>query len=284
MSSFDILGHYYYFCVLALAPASTIFILHMCYVNDDKAEVNISNAYYYLRYLSILFNFVTFGVIWYRAYLIKSKSPSNKSPVEVAINVLSLRMIYYPFMQAVTVLPGAIYEGLYGIHQTDPSSAGQFAFDCVFAVVTPSTGIGYLAIFLVMQPNAYKHFWALVTTGRRYRPADCSGVGASSSTQSERSKHNTTLVSSATAATDTNSHHHFNHGLGVPVYRDDSTVLLHERMALMEDEELLSEIDSASVSGYDSNNGGRDSDGSNGARRFGSPFWKTRSEDLSNEL
>jgi hypothetical protein len=275
MSSFDILGHYYYFCFLALAPAFTIFILHMCYVGDDKAEINISNAYYYLRFLSIVFNFVTFGVIWYRARLIKSKSPSNKSPVEIAINVLSLRMIYYPFMQAVTVLPAAIYEWMYGIHQADPNSRAQFAFDCLFAVLTPSTGIGYLAIFLVMQPNAYKHFWAILTTGARYRPADCSGVANSSSTQSARSRNPTTLISSTSVVPDTNQ---TKHGMVVPLNRDE----LHERMVLMEDEELLSEIDSAhgGSSGYDSN---RDSEGSGSARRFGSPFW-SRSENLSYDL
>jgi hypothetical protein len=185
-------------------------------------------------------------------------------------------------MQAVTVLPAAIYEWMYGIHQADPSGRAQFAFDCLFAVVTPSTGIGYLAIFLVMQPNAYKHFWAIVTTGTRYRPADCSGVANSSSTQSARSRNPTTLVSSANMAPDSTANQ-INHSMVTPLNREDVSQL-HERMELMEDEELLSEIDSAhgGSSGYDSNNN-RDSEGSGSVRRFGSPFWN-RSEHLSNEL
>lgn len=139
-------------------PATLFLVLHIVYRGDEAASVRLTNAYYYLRFASIVFNFATFLVIAYRARLIKSKSALNKSPVEVAINVLSLRMIYYPLMQAATVLPASIYESLYGIHQNDPTDAAQFTLDCIFAITAPSAGIGYLVIFLVMQPNAYKHF------------------------------------------------------------------------------------------------------------------------------
>jgi hypothetical protein len=66
-------------------------------------------------------------------------------------------MMYYPLMQAFCRLGACIYEPIYGFGDyPGNTSPAQFALGCLFSLLTPASGIGYLIIFLIMQPNAYK--------------------------------------------------------------------------------------------------------------------------------
>ena len=200
-------------------------------------------------------------------------------PVEVAINVLSMRMIYYPLMQAVTVLPASIYESLYGIHQADPNNNTQFAVDCIFAITAPSAGIGYLVIFLVMQPNAYKHFRTFFLRCKNYGDEETSIAPSSQShLSSSVILHN---AAGRGQITHDSSHVHSSGGSGLAGAmadeRSHSSAQYLDRMRYMEEEELLSEIDSASQR---SRGGDRDSTSSTTSRTATSPFWRTN-RDLS---
>lgn len=274
MSSFDILGNFTLFKILAIVPATIFLILRCVYINNENAEHYIFDFYYYCRFASILFNFVAFIIISRRTYWYKTKNAGvDKSSIELAINVLATRMIYYPVLQAVSILPAAVYETTVSIHKQSPTTTGGIVLDVIFAVLTPSTGIGYLMIFLVMQPNAYKHFRSLITTGRSYRPPNLSEVYETGSSgtidhmqhasegdgvadnKAGRPTPNEIYRKDVAAKSSDGSHHTGNTGGGSSGFnihnynRDSDTASWVDSMQYMEEEDLIEEIERSGTNG-----------------------------------
>lgn len=131
--------------------------------SDDLVNIAILDIYYYTRFLSIIVNFVLVIIILYKVDLMSSKT-INKSDQEIAIRTVSRRMIFYPIIQAISRSGYSWYELQYGaaISPSD-SSADKYACLLFLTIITPIVSLGYLIIFLVMQPNAYEHFVALMT-------------------------------------------------------------------------------------------------------------------------
>ena len=61
-------------------------------------KIALAYMYYNIRLVSIVLNFVMFGMTAYCNYLIRSKG-ADKTPAEMAINTLCTRLMYYPLVQ-----------------------------------------------------------------------------------------------------------------------------------------------------------------------------------------
>lgn len=125
----------------------------------------------------------------YKIHLISSKQKSQKSLHEIALRALAKRMVLYPVVQLLGTLcicllhqcvnttsyigrsGFAWYEGEYGNTVLPLNYIPQHQYDAiVFCVlVTPMISVGYLVIFLFMQPEAMKHFQAMLCC-RLYTP------------------------------------------------------------------------------------------------------------------
>ena len=81
----------------------------------------------------------------------------NTGLVDDAIATLVSRLKYYPLIQALARSGLSIYEYLYDWNFVveGPIGRTQFALQLYSALVAPSASIGYLIIFLVLQPRAF---------------------------------------------------------------------------------------------------------------------------------
>jgi hypothetical protein len=164
----DALKYYYLIVFVAVVPGVIINILYILAVSgthhNNLASVAVLDIYYYIRLGSITINFIC---SIYTALLIdRMRSQScAKTTSEAAISKLSMRLFYYPIVQAVGRSGCAWYEGAYGYNfapdrgfNFNPSETSdtQFAAQCLMVISTPLISVGYLVIFLIMQPNAAK--------------------------------------------------------------------------------------------------------------------------------
>ena len=102
--SIDILKNYNYMLASVLVPALVTATIYSCGSIPQNRSVQLQELadlgfYYYIRLVSIIFNFVFFGLAAYFNHLIRSKRLA-KSPSEIAINTLCRRLMYYPLVQA----------------------------------------------------------------------------------------------------------------------------------------------------------------------------------------
>ena len=178
----DILQNYRWLFAVTMIPSLIFSILAIVfslkYGNDFF--VPFSYVYYSTRLVSIIINFIAFTIIYSHTIRTKNSKPSlfnrilfpnatlqlcNSTPQELAIDVLANRMFYYPLVQAMGRIGASIYEGMYGFDRySGNTSDTQFALACFYYLTAPSIGMGYLIIFLIMQPKAYQHFKSLIFT------------------------------------------------------------------------------------------------------------------------
>ena len=174
MKSTDILKNFYWLAAIALLPAVLIAILLLVLqlVGTESQSYAIEELYYWSRLVSIFINFVIHAVVSYKSYITKSaKTWTRRTPQEIAIQILSQRMIYYPLMQALSRLGASWYEALYGFGPYPGNTSNyQFGLACLYVGLSPATGIGYLIVFLLMQPYAIDQVKALLLTGRTVDP------------------------------------------------------------------------------------------------------------------
>lgn len=73
-------------------------------------------------------------------------------------------MVLYPIVQALGRSGFAWYEGAYGNDATSVNAVPKSQYDAIIfcVLVTPMISVGYLAIFLFMQPEAMEHFKAML--------------------------------------------------------------------------------------------------------------------------
>lgn len=168
--STDILQNFYYLSAIALVPSVILGSL-LCAFHGHSAYI-IEEIYYWGRLTSILINFIIHAIIWYRSYKTKStRVLSARTPQEVAIQVLSNRMIYYPMMQTLSRIGASWYEAKYGFGPyPGHTSSDQFSLAIFYAATSPATGIGYLIIFLLMQPFALVQLMSLLRSGKTINP------------------------------------------------------------------------------------------------------------------
>jgi hypothetical protein len=167
---FDILKNYYMIHGVSLLIGLFCGILYYVSVvpehakNDALTDIAVIYVYNNVRMASIAVNFFFAFVIVVKIYAISSKG-TQISDQELAIRTLARRMILYPITQAIGRVGYAWYEYGYGSGAyvvVDGTDATEYACIIFLSVITPSVSVGYLIIFLVMQPKAYDHFKALI--------------------------------------------------------------------------------------------------------------------------
>jgi hypothetical protein len=159
----------YYVLVISICsvPGLVIAILYITALSEEKykylANVSVLGIYYFVRLVSIGINFVCSICTAWLIRRMKSQS-TTKTASEVAISTMSIRLLYYPLVQAVGRTGCAWYEMQYGYNFSrdsgfnfNPSYTNdeQFAAQCLMVICTPLISIGYLTIFLIMQPDAW---------------------------------------------------------------------------------------------------------------------------------
>jgi hypothetical protein len=173
MRNTDILKNFNWFRAIVMIPSVAIGValLVLQLVGRRHQVYYVEEIYYWARLISILINFIIHGIVSYRSYQTKMTKWTRRSPQEIAIQILSQRMIYYPLMQALSRVGASWYEAKYGFGPyPGHTSERQFGLACVYVGLSPATGIGYLVVFLLMQPFAIDQVRSLLTTGRAIDP------------------------------------------------------------------------------------------------------------------
>ena len=162
----NILHNYYIIIILAIIPGVVVDILYFLAVSGthhrDFASLSVLGIYFYIRLGSICFNFICSLCTAILIDRMRSKD-TVKSRSERAITIFSMRMFYYPFVQAIGRSGCTWYEIAYGYNfdvdkgfnfNPEHTSDIQFAAQCLMVLSTPMISVGHLAIFLIMQPDA----------------------------------------------------------------------------------------------------------------------------------
>lgn len=191
---FDIVPNIYLILISSFLPGlcdAVVYAVAMIpqnETNDDLANISVLGIYYYTRLASIGINFLLCGVTIYKTKLMGMNS-GTRSVQELAIRTVTYRLIYYPIVQAIGRSGYSWYEAQYG-DDIDSGTEDPGRFGCLIflTIITPMVSVGYLVIFLAMQPNAYKYLKA----GLQCREMDAD-TDAASGTRS--------MVSTATTAT-----------------------------------------------------------------------------------
>lgn len=166
--SFDIYRYYSSMMAFVMFPGVIDCIIFVISVQkkslDYLSDVAILIIYYYLKMISIVFNFIIFTLTALEIRRIAS-GKEVLSKQEQALNALSMRLFYYPIIQSISRSGCAWYELAYTYdhHSSDGfdlnpphTSNQQFAAQVFMAITMPIGSIGYLIIFLLMQPKAFQ--------------------------------------------------------------------------------------------------------------------------------
>lgn len=155
--------------VTTILPAFVVSLIYLfaavpkSNLNASLKSASIVYVYNNIRLLSIFLNFVFVVAIAIRIY----NSGGNKTPQEIAMRTLCLRMIYYPFVQAIGRSGYTWYEFAYGPKPEDADFNSfpdlQYGVLLLATIVAPAVSVGYLIIFLMMQPNAYREMILMFT-------------------------------------------------------------------------------------------------------------------------
>jgi len=183
--SFDIIRNYSFILlssVIISIPTVIVYSIGALPEGSNPLYVDIAGSYlyFYTRVISIALNFIMIGFIVYKNYQVRSKS-STKTPAEIAINTLCRRVMYYPILQTISRSGYAWYESQYGFDfrvSEAEHNQSRYAALMFTAIITPTVSVGYLILFLTIEPNAYDCFKEIFC---------CSG---GSSTRSSKTQHN----------------------------------------------------------------------------------------------
>jgi len=153
--------------VITMHPSSHYSAPHSI---DDDSSLRTYFLYEYLRVISIFFNLVVLGlisVVFYRRgifYCCRKSSylrdRSAKNSVDEPLAELVRRLALYPVVQILTRIPKACLffaktalrnKSIYSVHDF-------YRLNIMDGIFTPSAGIGFAIIFLVITPRAYRHF------------------------------------------------------------------------------------------------------------------------------
>ena len=166
--SFDVIKHFILLNVITSIPSLLVCLSHLLSLiySSSLAEYIAQTTFAYIR-LPLLFSiFLAHAITVFHFY--KIIYPHGQSFVQMkAIVALVQRLKYYPLIQGFTRIPFLVYGYLYGF-TVDPhtSDASEFALQCLVVTITPLASVGYLMLFLLIQPNAMKCFTHRLMTGK----------------------------------------------------------------------------------------------------------------------
>ena len=145
-------------CVLVPALGMGIADVTMATSENYKSSISVylSPLYYWIRLSSILLNTLLYFATSHLVTRITDSRRLARSPAEIALIALSSRMKFYSIVQTISRSGAAYYEAVYGYSgYTGQGSNSQFVAAIFFALLNPTASIGYLFVFLLMQPRAY---------------------------------------------------------------------------------------------------------------------------------
>lgn len=176
--SFNVFKNITILLLAANIPSLFICANYLIYLNTGYEIANeiAQQGYTYIRLLSITVIFMTYV---YTVYLVKRITPKISKPSfqVTAIKTLAERLKLYPLVNAITRFPFTYYQFRFGFSvDLETASQGIFISQCLIAVITPLVSVGYLMIFLLMQPRASKHLLHRLKTGKRLQ-VEISAVG-----------------------------------------------------------------------------------------------------------
>jgi hypothetical protein len=163
LQSVNIKDNYYSYRLFASVPATLLSILEAIFV-QHQGSTAIFYIYFAIRSISVLGNLILFGIIFYHFYRLNALSNDEYYKLNSTnpIYVLAMRLIYYCLVQTVTRLGASWYQLQYGyghnFHHESASLTQTIAYLLEF-ILTPAAGIGYLIVFLAIQPEAQRILW-----------------------------------------------------------------------------------------------------------------------------
>ncbi|KAJ1417587.1 hypothetical protein B484DRAFT_453931 [Ochromonadaceae sp. CCMP2298] len=162
--SFSITENFYSIVASITLPSALIVLLYFISLAPSLSQTDLGlytwYMYYYIRLVSIIVNFILTGIALYANFKIRSKK-ATRTEAEVAISTLCRRLVYYPLVQTIGRSGFAWYEFQWGFDfevrstRDDPLRYGVLLYS---AIISTCVAVGYLFIFLRIEPTAYGHF------------------------------------------------------------------------------------------------------------------------------
>jgi hypothetical protein len=175
--SVQVVEYFHWIMIASATPAIVVGIAYLAVsypensADYDAQDFIVLDIYFYIRIISIAINFIFSFITLYKIHQISTKQ-GRRSLHEVALRTLAKRMVLYPIVQALGRSGYAFYEGMYGNDVTPLPYIDQTQYDImIFCVlVTPCISVGYLCIFLFMQPEALIHIKTFLFECKLYNP------------------------------------------------------------------------------------------------------------------
>ena len=131
------------------------------------------NAIYaYVRLALVFINVIIYICMLQQLFYIrKDEIPNLTNNTAETIHLIVKRMIYYPIIQAITRGGMTWYQVAYSPTDIDYTTGSMTKYISLwlYAICTSITGLLYFLVFIIMQPNAYKHLKKIFSTTRQRR-------------------------------------------------------------------------------------------------------------------
>ena len=149
--------------IFGIGCASTVYDAENPLMDESKTSLAFSQAYYWARFASIVANIIAWAVVSRKLHLMGFKNSAAATngrtrSVVHPVTVLAGRLKWYPIVQTISRAGASWYELVYGFETQGYSDGGptHVAALVCYAVLTPLAGIGFFAIFLLMQRDGYE--------------------------------------------------------------------------------------------------------------------------------
>ena len=142
---------------IIIIPSALVTVIYLFgYFYSSQLLKFERQIYFLFRLVSICINFVvcSLAVVYTRRMM---RTGQNSKQMILMCSLVG-KMQYYPLVQAVSRSGLAMYEIAYGwdFDPEEPSPV-QFACQIFYTVIEPVASVGYLVIFLILQPKAWNH-------------------------------------------------------------------------------------------------------------------------------
>lgn len=168
LHSVNISKNYLFYFLIVIIPSSVISILEGIFVRHDGSTA-VFLTYFIIRTISVIANIILMILIFYQLSKLNSLSNTSENSQKFhsinPIYLLSMRLIYYCLIQTISRIGASWYQLQYGYghnyHHETASTIQTVAYLLEY-ILTPSAGIGYLIVFLMIQPEAKVLCWRLL--------------------------------------------------------------------------------------------------------------------------
>lgn len=166
LRTIDIIKKYSAYSIAVYLPSTAVTTLSVVFLGN----VHVTIVYFAMRTFSIAINVFAICIIFFKIYRMRTKGGSvSMNSKSNPVFVLSKRLVYYCAVQTITRVGNSWYQLQYGFGSGyDSSDASIMQTVLYFSefILTPSAGIGYLIVFLCIQPDAYMELQKLCCCSR----------------------------------------------------------------------------------------------------------------------